>query len=649
MCLFPVGESLITVDPSFSSQQVRPERLWVDPDGPAEVALVTMPFGYSKFPSIQLGTLSRVLKNQGIGVKSYHFNLLFAQRIGTPLYEVLCEKRGMIGEWLFSSILFRDNPKHTQYPEVFKPVFDSTAQEARCSPDYLKEIAQTIAPQYLTSLMASYDWGQYKIIGFTSTFDQNVASLTLAKLIKDVYPQVRIVFGGANFDGEMGLEQFRAFPWIDYVVVGEGEEVFPLLVKKIRGEEETSFPAGVAYRQGGEVQFTPNKGLFSNFQHVGPPDYDDYFEMIHELEGQGSTGLNRILLYEGSRGCWWGEKHHCTFCGLNAQSMQFRAKSSELVAQEMDVLSSRYDTARFRLVDNIIDLKYIDQLFGKFAAGHYDLDVFMETKANLTKQQIQTLAQGGVKCMQPGIESLSATQLKEMDKGVSPLQNIQCLKWSRYYNLDVNWNILLGFPQETNADYERQMDIIPSIFHLQPPEGTGKLWLERFSPYFMRPKEYGIRVLGPGSAYEYVYDGRRVDLNKIAYDFEYEIDWKVDPALYEALVHLVAEWRRRYFSQNRPFLFYAKAMSYVTIYDGRTDEPQSERLNWPASLLIELCNETPKSLEQLRRAILEQVPPEGSDPTVSLDLVLKSLVDKRIVLEDKGRYFTLALPVNPHL
>ncbi len=642
-----MADSLITIEPSTQAGPAVAEEPWGDPDGVPQVALVTMPFGYSKFPSIQLGTLSRVLKNQGIGSRSYHFNLLFAQRIGLPLYEVLCEKRGMIGEWLFSSILFRDNPKHAQYPDVFKPVFESTAREAGCSTGYLEEIAHTIAPQFLTELLTSYDWEQFKVVGFTSTFDQNVASLTLAKLIKELYPAVRVVFGGANFDGEMGMEHFRAFPWIDHVVVGEGEEVFPALVKNVLRGQEDAFPAGVAFRKDGQIHFQSNTTLFSDFSEVGPPDYDDYFAMVGELEGQGSTGLNRILLYEGSRGCWWGEKHHCTFCGLNAQSMTFRAKSSDQVAREMDGLSSRYNTTRFRLVDNIIDLKYIDALFGRFAAGHYDLDVFMETKANLTKQQIQTLAQGGVKCMQPGIESLSAAQLKEMDKGVSPLQNVQCLKWSRYYNLDINWNILLGFPQETNGDYRRQIALIPSLFHLQPPESTGKLWLERFSPYFMRPEEYGVRITGPGAAYEYVYDARKVDLNKIAYDFEYEIDWKVDPGLYEQLCDLVQEWRARYFSQDRPFLFYAKAMSYVTVYDGRTDRPTSERFDWPFSLIIEYCNEAPKTLEQIRRASADD--PAALTSATSIDDAVTTLVTKRILVEDKGRFLTLALPVNPHL
>lgn len=329
--------------------------------------------------------------------------------------------------------------------------------------------------------------------------------------------------------------------------------------------------------------------------------------------------------------------------------MQFRAKTPEQVTEELDYLSSRYETTRFRMVDNIIDMKYIDGLFGKFAEAHLDLDVFMETKSNLTKRQIQTLAQGGVKCMQPGIESLSSAQLKEMDKGVSPLQNIQCLKWSRYYNIDLSWNILLGFPQETNADYQQQLDLIPSLLHFQPPESTGKLWLERFSPYFMRPEDYGVRIVGPDPAYSYVYDERNVDLTKIAYDFEYEADWKVDAALYEQLVKAVNDWRALYFSENRPFLFYSKAMSYVTIYDGRQPTPQSERFDWPAAFIIDYCNEQPRTFDQIRTTLQNEVHRPQKEEITPLKDVINILVTKRILHEEKNRYLTLALPVNPHL
>lgn len=615
----------------------------------AQVALVNMPFSYSKYPSIQLGTLSALLKSQGMSVDCHHLNVRFAHKIGVPLYEMICEKRALFGEWLFSYLLFRDNPKRTEYPRVFKPVFEQLAQESGRPIGYFEELATRIAPQFLTWALTNIDWGCYRVVGFTSTFDQNVASLTMAKLIKDLYPHVSIVFGGANYDGEMGLEYFRAFSFIDHVVVGEGEETFPALVRHILDGRSDGYPDGVAYREGGQLRFTPNTALFTGFATTGPPDYDDYYHLLAEL-GEAAQGLDRVLLYEGSRGCWWGEKHHCTFCGLNAQSMKFRAKSPEQAAAEMASLSNRYDTTRFRLVDNIIDMKYVEQLFGKFAADHRDLDVFIETKSNLQKSQIRTLAAGGVKCMQPGLESLSLNQLRAMDKGVTPMQNIVCLKWSFYYRVAVLWNILLGFPGETNEDYLRQIELIPSLLHLQPPEATGKFWLERFSPYFTRPHEYGVRITGPGLAYEYVYDGRQVDLKKIAYDFEYELDnWSVDPHLYQELVTAIEGWQRLHKGNDRPFLYYSKAFDYVTVYDGRNpNAPTRRRYDGAAALAIEACNEAPKSAEQIR-GMLET---RDKNPCVTdeeLTTALTMLNEHRILYEERGKYFTLAIPENPYL
>ena len=612
----------------------------------AQVALVNMPFSFSKYPSIQLGTLSALLKSQGIPVDCHHLNVRFAHKIGAPLYEQICEKRALFGEWLFSYLLFRDNPKRADYPRVFKPVFEQIARESGRPIAYFEEMTTKIAPQFLTWALTSIDWSRYKLVGFTSTFDQNVASLTMAKLIKDLYPDVTIVFGGANYDGEMGLEYFRAFPFIDHVVVGEGEVAFPELTRQVLAGGSSEYPPGVAFRQNGQIRLAPNSALFTDFVHTGPPDYDDYYHLLAEL-GDTAQGLDRILLYEGSRGCWWGEKHHCTFCGLNAQSMKFRAKSPEQVAREMSYLSHRYDTARFRLVDNIIDMKYIDQLFGRFAAEHCDLDVFIETKSNLQKPQIKTLALGGVKCMQPGLESLSATQLKAMDKGVTPMQNIVCLKWSYYYRITVSWNILLGFPGETNDDYLRQIDLIPSLFHLQPPEATGKFWLERFSPYYARPQDYGIRMTGPGHAYPYVYDSRHIDLNKIAYDFEYELEqWPVDPHVFQELVSAVESWQRLHASNDRPFLYYSKALGYVTVYDGRNPTaPSRHRYDGLAAILIELCNESPKTLEQVRSAVGDQ----GSGDREQVEAVLADLTSRRVLYQERGKYFTLAIPEHPYL
>jgi hypothetical protein len=237
-----------------------------------------------------------------------------------------------------------------------------------------------------------------------------------------------------------------------------------------------------------------------------------------------------------------------------------------------------------------------------------------------------------------------------MDKGVTPMQNIICLKWSAYYHVAVSWNILLGFPGETNEDYQRQIDLIPSLFHLHPPEATGKFWLQRFSPYHTKPHEYGIRITGPWAAYEYVYDTKRVDVRKIAYDFEYELDnWNVDPHIYQELVDLVQEWQQRTGSIDRPFLYYSKAMDYVTVYDGRNPTtPIRRRYDWPAAGIIEVCNEAAKSVEQIR-TLLAHRPDRSAIPDGEIDQALGTLTAARILYEERGKYFTLAVPENPYL
>ena len=127
----------------------------------AAVALFNMPFSYSKYPSIQLGTLSALLKSKGISVSCHHLNVRFAHKIGVPLHEMICEKRALFGEWLFSYLLFRDNPKRTEYPRVFKPVFEQIAQQSGYPQSFFEDVATRTALQFLTWAMTAIDWNKY--------------------------------------------------------------------------------------------------------------------------------------------------------------------------------------------------------------------------------------------------------------------------------------------------------------------------------------------------------------------------------------------------------------------------------------------------------------------------------------------------------
>jgi len=612
---------------------------------PFKIALVNMPFGFHIYPSIQLGTLSTLLKSHGWEAKSYYLNLHFASQIGFPVYNELCEKRHLIGEWLFSEVLFGEGEKNRQYASRYADYIEEVCQSIDRPLDFLHQVKSQMVPEFLNWAVEAIDWSQYSVVGFTSTFNQNIASITLAKLIKERYPDIVTLFGGANFDSEMGLEYCRAFPWIDYAVMGEAEHVIDPLMQAIK--DGNAIPKGVIHRQQSEVVCQENTDMFVDFEQYGPPDYDDYFDQLKEIDPQSPFLENPIILYETARGCWWGEKHHCTFCGLNASSMEFRAKSIEQVNEEISALSERYDTFRFRIVDNILELKYIDGVFDRFAKENFDFQIFIEVKSNMNREQIKSLAHGGVNVVQPGIESFSDNQLVDMDKGVRPMQNIFFLKWCMYYGIDVTWNILTGFPGETDEDYRQQIDMIKPLVHFQPPIGVGDLYLERFSPYFTRPGDYGVNIKGPGEAYTYVYDDQNIDLMKISYDFEFDNGNQIRPELVRELQQTVAEWRGRFESDQIPYLIFSKSPNFITVYDGRFNGPaEKTRLDSISSRIIAFCNEKPRQLEPIHDHVrASQANGNGAE---SVDRAIRELKDRHLLYEERGKYLTLALPMNSH-
>lgn len=79
---------------------------------------------------------------------------------------------------------------------------------------------------FLEQALVEHQWKQYDIIGFTSVFEQNVASLSMAKRLKEKWSNKFIIFGGANCEGEMGKALLESFPFLDAVCSGEGDLSF---------------------------------------------------------------------------------------------------------------------------------------------------------------------------------------------------------------------------------------------------------------------------------------------------------------------------------------------------------------------------------------------------------------------------------------
>ncbi len=626
--------------------------------GSLRVCLVNMPLAAIYRPSLGLSLLAAALRKAGIEVRTLYPNIWFAEYFGLPLYEALLSTRteDALADWLFSSTAFPgfETDARPLLERAFRrtphlspgdrALLWSTLDQARERiPDFVAWVArETLA-------------FEPHIVGCTSVFQQHVASLALLRRLKEDTPAVVTMMGGPNCETRMGKTTHEHFPWVDFVVSGEADEIIVDLCR-LAGRHgpqapPEDLPPGVfsprhrvrGYpKQAGAGDGYPRLTV-QDLSRTPVPDYDDFFDELGK-----SLFANRIepgILFESSRGCWWGERSHCTFCGLNGGGMGYRSKTPERVLQELDHLDGRYGIGRFEAVDNILDNRYFKHLLPALEPKGYRL--FFETKANLKPQQIAQLARSGIRWIQPGIESLHTAVLRLMGKGVSAWQNLQTLKFCRQHAISVSWSILSCFPGEDDAWYHEMAALIPLLHHLEPG-GFNTLRYDRYSRYHSEAARFGV-PLEPHPAYRAVYPLENGPLSDLVYFFQdaregdYSLRLLNDelpgrPGL-QAARRAVKAWRDGHPTAR---LVARRRSEALEVEDTRScATAPSHRLSGIRRRVLEACAQA----QPLRR--LQDDATLG--PPHQVREAVKRLQDDRLLVEVDGRLLSLVLedPVPP--
>jgi ribosomal peptide maturation radical SAM protein 1 len=622
----------------------------------AQVVLVSMPFGNIFSPSMGLSLLKGSLNRERIPSRVLYFTMSFARQVGQSFYMGIANGeeptvRELAGEWIFAQALFGDaaTDERTYVEEVLgrrrgwvtgvgvqhlpSRVVNSVL-EARTRVDaFLDECVETV----LSS--------EPRVVGFSSVFQQHIASLALAARLRRARPDLVLILGGANCEGVMGSETARQFPFLDAVFSGEADLVFPDLVKRaIAGEPLDGLPGvktpAIARTELETGGLMPPPSVRS-MDDLPYPDFDDFFEQFNRMPWRNTWAPS--ILFETSRGCWWGEKQHCTFCGLNGLTMSYRSKSPARALSELDALTRRHPGIEIQVVDNILDMRYFQTVLPALARKRRKPALFYETKSNLRKEQVRVLSRAGVVDLQPGIESFSDTALRMMRKGVSGIQNLQLLKWCREFGITVHWNILWGFPGEPPEDYRAFERVMPFLTHLTPPTGVGGIRLDRFSPNFTESASLGFEDVRPLPAYQYVYALPAEAVANLAYHFTFSYREAQNPDDY---IKGVLAGRRRWIREHEgSAVFYADTGRELVIGDMR---PAATTLLTVLRGVDRLLYREADAAADVKR--LAEVAAEA-DPNAGLDEItrrLDSLVEAGLMYRSGTRYLALAIPLGDY-
>lgn len=607
-----------------------------------------MPWARPGYPSLSLGLLQSTLNNDGLACDTLYANLILLRMLDSELDLYHCLAYAAEGDIVFSPYYFDSD--ETEAAELIKERTGNYWQVPQLKTTEGCVALINTATQFVDQLFTGVDWSDYDIIGFSLMFQQLVGSLSVARAIKEKYPNKVIVFGGPSCEDPMGMEMLRCFKEVDYVVSGEADGTICSFIREVREKKLRKgliATPGVAYRsEDGGIAFSGRAPRTEKLDAVPYPAYDDYFQQLKHLD---IPNIEPLLYIEGSRGCWWGQKRQCTFCGLNGKDIEFRRKSADRLVDEIIALSQRHQTVNFEASDNILDHKSYTTLIPRLIdlqKEGYDFEFFFEIKSNTSKEKLTLLKKAGVTSVQPGIESFSDNVLTLMRKGSTGIKQIQVLKFCTELSLEVNWNLIFANPNERPEDYEEMAAMLPYIFHLPPPAPGSviPMTLQRYSAYHRRPEDHNITGIRPASFYRQVFPRSDINLNDLAYVFEFDHTNVSGDRMENArkgFFEQIQLWRSLY---GKDQLTYLNGPNFVRVSDCR---PQSDGQK-PAKRIITLTGlqaeifkfcDSSRHLDSITQAFADSASEE------QISAFLNMLAGQRLVFRSQSDEY-LSLPLH---
>lgn len=613
-----------------------------------DLCLVMPPLSLSEWPSLALGLLKAEAVAAGLTCHIEHSEALFNNMMGlSDIFHIDSSnpKDDYVVEYLFAV----EAGIKTEYGE--KELEELAAKDLSPTEFLLFykafQKAKKIVPEILDKITTDILSYSPKAVGVSSSFHQKNAALAILNRIKEKCPDIVTFMGGANCFGTSGLAVLRTFSFVDLVFFGESDGIFAdVVINAINGYKEP-LPYGVL-RNGDPIPDFPPHRIVKDMNSLPYPDYDDFFSMAKTNQGnylrelyrfQGIRTHRPAITLEGSRGCWWAEKHPCSFCGLNSDILTSRRKGTERFFNELRYMTEKYGICNVNITDTAMPQQWKKELIPLLEECPEKFNFLIELRTDISGKTIEMIQKNGFVRLQPGIESLSSHVLKLMKKGTTVMNNLQFLKYAYKYDSEVSWNIIYGFPGETNEDCYEQIELFQLIEHYKAPTCIGPVIFTKDSEYYKNSAAYGLK-LKPVNKYRFEcpQDWKYIEDTAIYFDcqenyYSDEIK-KAENDLREAGI----AWAEKYKLNHKMIrLEYADTDKGVIVIDTRQVAVARVQMLIGVERYVYIACDAPVTLQE----ILKSTKYRYSEETVRK--AINALIAKNLMYSCDEKYFSLGI------
>jgi len=334
---------------------------------------------------------------------------------------------------------------------------------------YLKENGVDVsiideAPQGYC-LKGTVDWVKKEdpnIVGFSTLSSSCRKAALIAENIKKENPNIITVFGNffATFNAQRILTKY---PFVDFIVRGEGEHTSLELAKTLEKDGDPKKVLGINFRNNGKIVSTADRPLIKDVDSLPFPDREMLPVKYHNTTAGVVVAPKKFSGFVSSRGC----VYQCRFCGCRRIARNlWRSRSVENIMEELHLLSSQ-GYKQFLFVDDNFTLnpKRVIKLCRRLKNEKVDIEFFAEGRVdNFSRDMVQEMVRANCRMIYFGIENGTQRILDYYDKRTTPKQAEDATRTARKAGIDVIVaSFILGAPNETRKEIQHTLDFAKKI------------------------------------------------------------------------------------------------------------------------------------------------------------------------------------------